>query len=198
MLFETGWGGLSERKRGGGGRRRREGATCRAVPIGQLEHGDGDVVRVGWGWEVGWGGEHRLFFLMHRSHSISFTRAQGIPEYNIGFGRGKGWECCHLAVTLVGAGRGACVWRRKPVSRLALSPPPSPVPLPPPGYRIRRGFLAAWRWLTRRERAAAGSNLRCAGLCARNHPGHSGACRGGGGHVIVLNIVVLCSTCPPC
>ncbi len=26
------------------------------------------------------------------SHSISFTRAQGIPKYKIGFGRGKGWE----------------------------------------------------------------------------------------------------------
>ena len=32
-----------------------------------------------------------IFFLIHRSHSISFTRAQGIPKYNIGFGRGKGW-----------------------------------------------------------------------------------------------------------
>ncbi len=30
-----------------------------------------------------------IFFLMHRSHSISFTRAQGIPKYKIGFGRGK-------------------------------------------------------------------------------------------------------------
>ena len=29
------------------------------------------------------------FFLIHRSHSIKFTRAQGIPKYNIGFGRGK-------------------------------------------------------------------------------------------------------------
>ncbi len=32
------------------------------------------------------------FFLMHRSHSLSFTRAQGIPKYKIGIGRGKGWE----------------------------------------------------------------------------------------------------------
>jgi len=31
-------------------------------------------------------------FLIRRSHSISFTRAQGIPKYKIGFGRGKGWE----------------------------------------------------------------------------------------------------------
>jgi hypothetical protein len=31
-----------------------------------------------------------LFFpLIHRSHSISFTRAQGVPKYKIGFGRGK-------------------------------------------------------------------------------------------------------------
>jgi hypothetical protein len=28
-----------------------------------------------------------FFFLIHRSHSISFTRAQGIPKYKIGFGR---------------------------------------------------------------------------------------------------------------
>ncbi len=38
----------------------------------------------------------RLFlffcFLIHRSQSISFTRAQGIPKCKIGFGRGKGWE----------------------------------------------------------------------------------------------------------
>jgi hypothetical protein len=33
----------------------------------------------------------RGLFLVHRSHSISFTRAQGIPKYKIGFGRGKGW-----------------------------------------------------------------------------------------------------------
>jgi hypothetical protein len=26
---------------------------------------------------------------MHRFHSISFTRAQGIPKYKIGFGREK-------------------------------------------------------------------------------------------------------------
>ena len=30
-----------------------------------------------------------FFFLIHRSHSISFTRAQGIPKYKIGFGRGE-------------------------------------------------------------------------------------------------------------
>jgi hypothetical protein len=30
-----------------------------------------------------------IFFLIHRSHSISFTRAQGIPKYKIGFGREK-------------------------------------------------------------------------------------------------------------
>jgi hypothetical protein len=29
------------------------------------------------------------FFLIHRFHSISFTRAQGIPKYKIGFGREK-------------------------------------------------------------------------------------------------------------
>ena len=33
-----------------------------------------------------------VFFLMRRSHSIGFTKAQGIPKYKIGFGRGKGWE----------------------------------------------------------------------------------------------------------
>jgi hypothetical protein len=31
----------------------------------------------------------RFFFLKHTSHSISFTRAQGIPKYKIGFGREK-------------------------------------------------------------------------------------------------------------
>jgi hypothetical protein len=30
-----------------------------------------------------------FFPLIHRSHSISFTRAQGIPKYKIGFGREK-------------------------------------------------------------------------------------------------------------
>ena len=30
-----------------------------------------------------------FFFLIHRSHSKSFTRAQGIPKYTIGFGREK-------------------------------------------------------------------------------------------------------------
>ena len=29
-----------------------------------------------------------FFFLIHRFHSISFTRAQGIPKYKIAFG----WE----------------------------------------------------------------------------------------------------------
>ncbi len=29
------------------------------------------------------------FFLIHRFHSISFARAQGIPKYKIGFGREK-------------------------------------------------------------------------------------------------------------
>ncbi len=29
------------------------------------------------------------FFLIPRLHSISFTRAQGIPKYKIGFGREK-------------------------------------------------------------------------------------------------------------
>jgi hypothetical protein len=32
------------------------------------------------------------FFLIHRSHSISFTRAQGIPKYKIGVWEGEGWE----------------------------------------------------------------------------------------------------------
>ena len=33
-----------------------------------------------------------FFFLVRRSHSIIFTRAQGIPKYKIGFGRGRVWE----------------------------------------------------------------------------------------------------------
>jgi hypothetical protein len=35
----------------------------------------------------------QFFFLIHRSHFIGFTRAQGIPEYKIRFGR-----VCHGAV----------------------------------------------------------------------------------------------------
>jgi hypothetical protein len=43
-----------------------------------------------------------LFSLMHRSHSISFTRAQGIPKYKIGLGGGKdGRDFCatHLVLS---------------------------------------------------------------------------------------------------
>ena len=39
-----------------------------------------------------WLAAHALIFSIHRSHSLSFTRAQGIPKYKIGFGRGRGWE----------------------------------------------------------------------------------------------------------
>jgi hypothetical protein len=37
-----------------------------------------------------------FFSLIQRSHSISFTRAQGIPKYKIGFGRipVSGWVTC--------------------------------------------------------------------------------------------------------
>jgi hypothetical protein len=40
---------------------------------------------------------HCIFFLIHRSHSISFTRAQGIPKYKIGFGivSKMGWGYWH-------------------------------------------------------------------------------------------------------
>jgi hypothetical protein len=47
-----------------------------------------------------------FFSLIHRSHSISFTRAQGIPKYKIGFGRGKGWESWERLVE-GGGGHGA-------------------------------------------------------------------------------------------
>jgi hypothetical protein len=40
---------------------------------------------------TGMGGVRVFFPLVRRSHSISFTRAQGIPKYTIGFGRGNGW-----------------------------------------------------------------------------------------------------------
>jgi hypothetical protein len=33
-----------------------------------------------------------MFFLILRSHSTSFTGAQGVPKYKIGLGRGKGWK----------------------------------------------------------------------------------------------------------
>ena len=35
-----------------------------------------------------------IFSHVRRSHSISFTRAQGIPKCKTGVGRGKGWERC--------------------------------------------------------------------------------------------------------
>jgi hypothetical protein len=39
------------------------------------------------------GGSRKVIvFLAHRSHSISFTRAQGIPKYKLGFVREEGWE----------------------------------------------------------------------------------------------------------
>jgi len=42
-----------------------------------------------------------FFLLIHRFHSISFTRAQGIPKYKLGFGREKdgrvGERLVHLA-----------------------------------------------------------------------------------------------------
>jgi hypothetical protein len=50
-----------------------------------------------------------FFFLIHRFHSISFTRAQGIPKYKIGFGREKDvrvWERLGEGVCLVLARRG--------------------------------------------------------------------------------------------
>ena len=34
-------------------------------------------------------GKDFSLFLKHRFHSISFTRAQGIPKYKIGFGKEK-------------------------------------------------------------------------------------------------------------
>jgi hypothetical protein len=39
--------------------------------------------------ELTYNGVFSIFFLIHRFHSISFTRAQGIPMYKIGFGREK-------------------------------------------------------------------------------------------------------------
>ncbi len=33
-----------------------------------------------------------FFMCIPRPHSLGFTKAQGIPKYKIGFGRGKGWE----------------------------------------------------------------------------------------------------------
>ncbi len=49
-----------------------------------------------------------FFFLIHRFHSISFTRAQGIPKYKIGFGREKDGR---VGETLVegGGGHGALI-----------------------------------------------------------------------------------------
>ncbi len=44
---------------------------------------------VGWGCQGQEVAYPKMFFLMHRFHSISVTRAQGIPKYKIGFGREK-------------------------------------------------------------------------------------------------------------
>ncbi len=49
------------------------------------------------------------FSLIRRSHSISFTRAQGIPKYKTGFGRGKGWESWDRLVEGGGGGGGGGV-----------------------------------------------------------------------------------------
>jgi hypothetical protein len=38
--------------------------------------------------------------LILRSHSISFTGPQGIPKYNIGFGRGKGWGALQYCLAI--------------------------------------------------------------------------------------------------
>jgi hypothetical protein len=52
--------------------------------------GRGRVGRAGvHGRLVGAGLGPAFVFLIHRFHSISFTRAQGIPKYKIGFGKEK-------------------------------------------------------------------------------------------------------------
>jgi hypothetical protein len=53
-------------------------------------------------------GAQAFFFRIHRSHSISFTRAQGIPKYKIGFGREKDGRVCVgvSRVVVVGGGVG--------------------------------------------------------------------------------------------
>ena len=57
------------------------------------------------------------FFLIHMSHSISFTRAQGIPKYKIGFGREKDGKVGERLVE-GGGGHGArdvgCQWGEQP------------------------------------------------------------------------------------
>ena len=56
-----------------------------------------------------------FFFLIHRSHSISFTRAQGIPKYKIRFGREKDGKVGERLVE-GGGGHGARDggWREQP------------------------------------------------------------------------------------
>ncbi len=51
-----------------------------------------------------------VFFLIHWSHSISFTRAQGIPKYKGGFGRGKGWESWGKMPVTGGGGNTYLAW----------------------------------------------------------------------------------------
>ena len=59
--------------------------------------------------------DRRVFFLIHRSHSISFTRAQGIPKYKIRFGREKDGKVGERLVE-GGGGHGARDggWREQP------------------------------------------------------------------------------------
>ncbi len=84
--------------RSNGGQRNRHGSgvTCH-WPCPQIQkHNEPRYRRaLAEGCGVGWvetihASERLHFFLIRRSHSISFTRAQGIPKYKTGLGRGKG------------------------------------------------------------------------------------------------------------
>jgi hypothetical protein len=80
-----------------------------------------------------------VLFLVHRFHSISFTRAQGIPKHKIGFGREKDGRVGERLVE-GGGGHGAfaltpCVLLMLAADRALTThphhPPTQPVPLSP-------------------------------------------------------------------
>jgi hypothetical protein len=62
-----------------------------------------------------------IFFLTHRSHSISFTRAQGIPRYKIGFGRERDGRVGRDWLTGVGGSETTlCLTRKRVFAHVCL------------------------------------------------------------------------------
>jgi hypothetical protein len=98
--------------------------------------GDDAVVRVALLWHVVSTLGNVIFSFSHRSHFISFTRAQGIPKCKIGLGKGKGWDASTWLPLLLLSPKvvrirplfllsvGASFARWLPCARLRLARPP--------------------------------------------------------------------------